>query len=140
MNRRCDVIFLLIFYSIFVCNISHDSGRRYKIKIRPEELSLWKIPVLMLNSGTDISQFVCPRCYDVFQFFIVVSMKLVVDTLSLCIFNESMIQPQSTKSNVLLQSINAINRFFFLIFASSLIILLIKSCSMVSNELLKCYF
>ena len=102
MNKRCEMDFRLILYPILVCETSQDSGKRHNMKISPDGLSPWKIPVLMLNSGVDISPFVWVRCNDVFQFFIVVSMKFVVVASNLCIFKVSMIQSWGTESNAFL--------------------------------------
>ena len=72
------------------------------IKKSPDGLSPCKIPVLISNSGVDISPFVCVRCNDVFQSFIVVSMKFVIVASNLCIFKVSIIQSWDTESNAFL--------------------------------------
>ena len=102
------------------------------MKKSPAGLSPWKIPVLISNSGVDISPFVCVRCNDVFQFFIVDSMKFIIVASNLCIFKMSIIQSWGTESPFCNRS-TLLKSFLFL--ASSWMILLMRSWLMVPNVL-----
>ena len=131
-SLRCEMDLWLILYPILVCETNQESGKRHKMKKSTAGLSPWKIPVLISNSGVDISPFVCVRCNDVFQFFIVDSMKFIIVASNLCIFKMSIIQSWGTESPFCNRS-TLLKSFLFL--ASSWMILLMRSWSMVPNVL-----
>ena len=80
MNNRCEIMspWWLILYSMLLVFNSQESGSNYRMKSNPDELSPWKIPVLVEKSSVLIWPSRWLKYNDVFQLFIVFLIMAVI--------------------------------------------------------------